>query len=320
MNKEIKRVKNLIENAINLSIKKAFENKKKIDEAENFIKDYVKIYYINLIRFYPSITTLSPVFGINLVLSFFKDLVSQEIWDALKDSCKMMDAEKCKEYCNKNIYLKNYAQFDLIKEKNKKQALIILENLKNFAFVTGMIPIYDIIKEDFYRNEFIKKMESLYGFNYEEILSVERNNSLIVDLNSSIMSYNADIIDEKDKNENLLKKKIEDKLDNNINNKLRNTGAIVRAGINVANIAIKSFNIVFLPVTCIASGLWSKYNIETDCSRIIEIFEEAFTPLRFKTLYSYVKNIIKAIEYLDSIGNKIISDSMRENEQEENKE
>ena len=51
----------------------------------------------------------NQVFGINQALSFFKKLVPQELWENLKESCKKMDVEKCKDLCAKNVYMKNYS-------------------------------------------------------------------------------------------------------------------------------------------------------------------------------------------------------------------
>ena len=40
----------------------------------------------------------------------------------------------------------------------------------------------------------------------------------------------------------------------------------------------------------------------------MDIFEQAFTPLRFETLYAYIKSFRTAIKYLEFIGKKIIQD------------
>ena len=47
---------------------------------------------------------------------------------------------------------------------------------------------------------------------------------------------------------------------------------------------------------------------------MIAIFEKAFTPLRFDTLYNYIKSFIKAFDDLDLIGIKIVEDDKPKNE------
>ncbi len=47
---------------------------------------------------------------------------------------------------------------------------------------------------------------------------------------------------------------------------------------------------------------------------MIAIFEKAFTPLRFDTLYNYIKSFIKAFDDLDLIGKKIVEDDKPKNE------
>ena len=300
--REITKTKNDFENIIDTYLKKAFEKRNQIEKFDDFKKNYVNIYYINLVKG----PVTNQVFGINQALSFFKKLVPQELWENLKESCKKMDVEKCKDLCAKNVYMKNYSQFDLIKQNNRKKAEQYIDDLKISAFFSGLIPIYDIYKEYSYRDEFLKKLESLYGFNSREASRISGHNYSIINESTSLL--NEDIINENKNNEVIFNTKIKDKIEDEVNNGFRNTGSIIRAGVNVANIAVKSFNIIFLPITCGLSGWYSSHNIENDCKKMIEIFENAFTPLRFQTLYSYIKNIIKAIDYLDSIGNKIISD------------
>ena len=72
--------------------------------------------------------------------------------------------------------------------------------------------------------------------------------------------------------------------------------------------ALKIASWVLFPITCIAFGAWSCANIHKDCHKILDIFEQAFTPLRFETLYAYIKSFRTAIKYLEYIGQKIIQD------------
>lgn len=81
---------------------------------------------------------------------------------------------------------------------------------------------------------------------------------------------------------------------------------IVRSGISVG---IKVASWVFLPVTCIGFGLWSLSKIHRDCEEIMEIFDKAFSPLKFETIMAYIQSFLIAIEYLDLKGKELIRDN-----------
>ena len=133
-------------------------------------------------------------------------------------------------------------------------------------------------------------------------------------------------------------------------NKGRNAGAIIRGAGEIGQIAIKALpaavnvaaeggaiaakagaaiargslaeclkiaSLVLLPVTCIAFGAWSCKNIHDDCHKILDIFDKAFSPLRFQTLYNYIKSFRTAINYLENINDKILEDDLRENEEDD---
>ena len=78
---------------------------------------------------------------------------------------------------------------------------------------------------------------------------------------------------------------------------------MMRTGISLG---LKVASWVFLPVTCIVFGMWSYSKIHRDCNKIMGIFDKAFTPLKFETLFAYIQSFLLAIEYLDLRGKKII--------------
>jgi len=46
------------------------------------------------------------------------ELIPKENWEGLKESCFKQNVEKCIKYCQSNLFLKNYSQFEIIKERN----------------------------------------------------------------------------------------------------------------------------------------------------------------------------------------------------------
>jgi hypothetical protein len=89
-------------------IKKLFKNE---IEGEEFLKNYVHFYFVNLVR---NDSLDVPVFGIDKVLSFFTKTVNEEDWKGLEKSCFERDESKCKEYCEKNPFLINYSEFETL--------------------------------------------------------------------------------------------------------------------------------------------------------------------------------------------------------------
>ena len=154
-----------IEKALETEIKKACKTNKL--NGDDYFKNNIKIYYVNLKRDY-SFKPPVPVLGIDKVLSYFTELVTDREWEDLKNSCIQKDYEKCKEYCQKNHFLKNYSNLEDINKKNQIEATNYLKGLKAGAFFSGMIPGLDIGMEYFYKYTFEKKLESIYGFNYDE--------------------------------------------------------------------------------------------------------------------------------------------------------
>ena len=70
---------------------------------------------------------------------------------------------------------------------------------------------------------------------------------------------------------------------------------------------------VLLPITCFGFGTWSLIKINNDCKKMMNIFDKAFTALRFETILKYAKSTREAINYMISIG-------QNKNEEEEKEE
>ena len=140
----------------------------------------------------------------------------------------------------------------------------------------------------------------MFGFDYEKAENMRNsyNSKLSINENTPLNSNN-----DKKNNTYKLEQKIEKKIDAGISNKIRNVLSIAGRGV-----LLKSFNLICWPVSFAVGGAWSYKNIELDCLNILKIFEEAFTPLRFEVLKVYVLALLKAIEYLEYIGKKIIED------------
>ena len=254
------------------------------------------------------------------------------------------------------------SDFIKLNKKNKEEAENYLKGLKTAAIFSGIVPFFDMVFGYLYRYKFLKKLKTLYGFDYEEAKKVlninessiknnfddeEENNKLLNDetinnlefknintsfnndkeelkRNSSFILYNEDL-EKKKENIKREEKETESKIKDNINNTGKNTGSIIRAfaetGGIVARLAIetglsfvKVISWAALPVTLVPFGFWSRSKINSDCKKMITIFEKAFTPLRFDTLYNYIKSFIKAFDDLDLIGKKIVEDNKPKNE------
>ena len=324
--------RNKIKAVIHQFIKDAFIKRKKEKESEKFINEFVKIYFVNLVVNYSENPPV-PVFGIDEVLSFFKTLVPKENWDNLRECCLKNNVERFEELCDKNFFLKSYSQFNIIREKNKIQAKKYLNDLKKGAFFTGLIPGVAIAAEYYYRNLFKEGLKFLYGFDYDEAELIlekdsksnpqkkvqiypEKTNPLLHAKDNQKNQIKDEII----KNNDKLEENIEDQIDKEVTNKRRNTFSVARGVVATigevgarftVNLGLRAINTMFLPV-CLFSALFSQNNVDNDCNKIIEIFEQAFTPLRFKTLISYIESFTKSIEYLDNRGKEIITEANKD--------
>ena len=263
-----------------------------------------------------------------------------------KKSCKKCDEENCKKYCKNNPFLKVYSEFNELNARNKAESLRYLKGLKAGAFFSGLVPGVDIGMEYYYRYLFEKKLKQLYGFNYKEAeISISRNNSVSIDNenNSEIEVVNNrtprgysmqmdninnnSIIEPTDQRSNSVnisnnmkkqEKKIDEHIDNQVSNKIRNVSAITGAigeagelfvGISgeiILEVGAQTLCFALLPITCIVFGALSCYNIHKDCMIMLNIFEKAFTPLKFKTLLGYIQSFQQAIEYLEKISEKFV--------------
>ena len=291
-------------------IKESFIKRNCQEKFEDFMKNYVKIFFVNLVRVNSQRNPI-PIFGIRELLSFFTQSVPLMNWEELKRSCLNEDESSCLNYSSTNPFLKGYSNFKKIKKRNKEEALKYLNKLKIASFFSGIFPFVDCGMEYLYRNIFKEKLQGLYGFDIDEA------------------------------------KKVETTVDNKITNKVRNTGCVIR-GIGeiggtiikalptqttattgilftqaalrtgtmtarlVVSEGVKWISWAFLPVTCLAFGAWSVYNCDKDCNDILNIFDEAFIRLRFKTLLGYINSFQKAINYFDDIWQKILRDDGQE--------
>lgn len=277
-----------------------------------------------------------PAYGIDEVFSFFKNSVSEQDWQELKQNCYNRNEGKCLELCQKNPYLKKFSNFDDINERNKAKALVYLNKLKYASFFSGVIPFVDMLSETRYRKLFENELKNLYGYDINEIEKQNKNKHHIDYLKEKLIE-DASMIIEKDsikdiKSGNQINKKAVDKklqkeiyinsIENNINidiknkcNKLKtyvvNSGKrIIDVGIPIAEYvgvnSLKSVSIVFLPITLVASGLWSFYSIKKDCKKYLTIFDEAFQKMKFRVLEHYIDAFIEVINGLDDLGKRLV--------------
>ena len=118
-----------------------------------YLRDYIKFFFVNLVE---DLELENPIFGVDKIISFFTESVSEDDWDDLEESCKKNDEEKCKIICKKNPFLKYYSDFESINTRSKQEALKYLKGLKAGAFFSGWVPGLDIGMEYYYRHLFKK--------------------------------------------------------------------------------------------------------------------------------------------------------------------
>ena len=354
INRELQREK--IINVIRDLFRNIFISKKRANEFDEFMNNFIKFYFVNLKRNDSNDVPILP-FGIDQLLSFFTKSVSKEDWEKLEKSCYKNEEENCKNLCKANPFLKAYAEFDKIQLRNKEEALDFLKGLKAGAFFSGWVPGLDIGMEYYYRYKFKEKLKHLYGFDYDKAEKTlkegsqkEENNNNNDNTNEETPQFSEDDLDKRENNIKLEESKIDIEIEEEVTNKGRNAGSIIRGAGEIGQIAIKALpaavNVaaeggaiaakagaaiargslaaglkiaswVLLPVTCIAFGAWSCKNIHDDCHKILDIFDKAFSPLRFQTLYNYIKSFRTAINYLENINDKILEDDKRENEEDD---
>ena len=69
----------------------------------------------------------------------------------------------------------------------------------------------------------------------------------------------------------------------------------------VGSTGFKIASWVMLPATIFGCIYLSYKNIDKDCNEILDIFDKAYTPLRFKTLLNYIKAYENAVNYLEKV-------------------
>ena len=136
-------------------------NQNSIINVNEYIDKYIKFYFVNLIK---KLNPKVPAYGIDKVLSFFQNSVKEEDWKQLLECCKKKDINLCSEYCKNNPFLKPYTDLNVIKERNKTEALNYLLKLKFGSFFSGLIPLVNIPIHLGYKHLFKKKLIALYGF------------------------------------------------------------------------------------------------------------------------------------------------------------
>ena len=175
-----------------------------------------------------------------------------------------------------------------------------------------------------YKSLFKNKLKVLYGFDYETAeKKINCKNENVINKNL-IEEYTK--LKEKNKN-NFIKNESESSplievnknIDYQIKTKCNEIKTIllkflketVDVAVPVAGFAlkkgIKTIGFVFIPITTIVSIIWSKYNIEKDCKIYLDIFEKAFSELKFEVLEHYVNAFIEVINKLDNMGKNLVN-------------
>ena len=246
--------RNKIENAVKDLIKSIFQKNNRKEEADKFIKNYLKFYYVNLVR---DLSKELPPFGIDKLLSFFTNSVSSDDWDNLEKSCFKNEEENCQNYCKRNPFLNKYSDFQTLNERNKNEALDYLKGLKAGAFFSGFVPGLDIGMEYFYRKKFKEKLKYLYGFDYEkaekfvkenlntknnknQINGVDKTNDNKITVFEEELNYTREDLDERSENIKLEESHIDLKIEEEVINVGRNTGAVLRGAGEIGGIVLKA--------------------------------------------------------------------------------
>ena len=145
---------NKIQNVVLSIIRSIFRDHHKENKSEEFIQKFIKFYFINLIR--DESLEIQP-FGLDKVLSFFSNAVSNEDWDILKQNCLEKNEVNCRNICLKNLYLNSYSEFETLNIRNKNVALEYINS--SSAFFS--------FNEELFFIKFRNLLERLYGFDFE---------------------------------------------------------------------------------------------------------------------------------------------------------
>ena len=303
--------KNRLETLYGLKYKKA--------EANNYINQFIRFYFVNLVE---DFSLNVPVFGIDEVLSFFKNSVPEKDWESLRENCQNKDIEKCQDLCKKNPFLKKFAKIDKINERNKYKAEEYLNQLKIATLFSSAIPFIDMASEKVYKILFKNRLETLYGLKCEK--AEEK-------LNNTKKSFTENLIEvysklkEKEENSSFIQNENQtpiNKVKNNINNSIdskcnhyrkiilnllkRSADVALPVVGFTAKTSLKTASIVFFPITTVVAEIWSRYNLDKECRIYLDIFDKAFTKIKFEVLEHYVNSFIEIINKLDSIGKNLV--------------
>ena len=185
--------------------------------------------------------------------------------------------------------------------------------------------------EYIYRYEFKEKLKNLYGYDYE--MAKEVLKKIYKEKEEKMEKKDIELkklIENEDKKQKIPHNKKKEEQDLVYSEKGRNFGGVFRGLYDSGSIIIKiieaggrailsgglrTASLVLLPITIVTSGIWSCYNIHSDCNKILNVFDRAFYYLKItKTLLAYSDSFQKAIEYLGEIGKKIIDESKKNEE------
>ena len=134
---------------------------------------------------------------------------------------------------------------------------------------------------------------------YTKIKVKENNNFIKNESYSPLIEINKNI-DDKIKKCSQIKTKIVKLFKRSADVIIPVTGFVLKQG-------VKTISFGFLPITTVISILWNKYNIESDCEKYLEIYEEAFSKLKFEVLEHYINAFIDVINNLDNIGKNLVT-------------
>ena len=186
------------------------------------------------------------------------------------------------------------------------------------------------------------KIKSIKGVDKSKIQNLEKK----IEDNSDSDNEKSDLItegeeiksnDKDDKSINI--KKEEEEIESQINEKIKsggkNASSIFRGIFEAGGIVIKALpetgsifarisigsgikvvSWALLPVTCIGFGTWSVIKVHKDCKKMMQIFEDAFISLKYKTLSKYLESIKGAINHLKVLGEQLIEDDKKKEEEE----
>ena len=343
--------RNIIIKAIQNLIIAAFEDKK--GDAQQFFDKYVKIFFVNLIMDESSDPPVPAFGIDKVLLSFSeliseKDWDELESACYSMDELKCKELLKKNRFLSSYSEMENLN----IRNKNEaKEYLKKLKTGAFFSGMVPIFDIGMEYLYKFLFKKKLKSLYGFDLARAEEVLKDNKSDNILNDkstgLKNNIKDKEIYLFEEKTSINNVEnnqirmenKKKeeelIENKIDKNINNTCKNAGSAFRGIGEVGSIALKTLpeatlesvsvisklgiefirigSWVLLPITCLGFGTWSLIKTNNDCKKILNIFDKAFTPLRFETILKYAKSTREAINYMIRFG-------QNKNEEEEKEE